>query len=197
MPAVGGIFLLCCPAPVLNAVNGPLSCETVRLAGAGPLCYPEAPMFDRIKALFAAEAEAAAPAFDDVEFAAAALLVVAARQDGVFDDTERARIEALLMEHFGLGREEAQTLIAEAAARAEDSVQILPFTRVIKDRFTPEQRVEMVEMLWEVVYADGVLNDHEATLMRRIGGLVYVSDRERGEARKRVLRKLKAAGKPA
>jgi uncharacterized tellurite resistance protein B-like protein len=55
----------------------------------------------------------------------------------------------------------------------------------------------MVEMLWEVVYADGVLNDHEATLMLRIGGLVYVSDRERGEARKRALRKLKAAGKPA
>ena len=178
---------------------GPVVPGPARLAAGEGLCYPEAPMFDRIKALFAAEAEAAAaPARDDdVIFAAAALLVVAARQDGLFDGAERTRIEALLTGHFGLDGDEARALVVEAEARVADSVQILPFTRTIKDRFTPEQRIEMVEMLWEVVYADGVLNDHEATLMRRIGGLVYVSDRERGEARKRALRKLKAAGKPA
>jgi len=47
-----------------------------------------------------------------------------------------------------------------------------------------------VEMLWEVVYADGVLHDYEANLLRRIGGLIYVSDMDRGNARKRVMTRL-------
>jgi uncharacterized tellurite resistance protein B-like protein len=48
----------------------------------------------------------------------------------------------------------------------------------------------IIEMLWEVVYADGVLHDYEANLLRRIGGLIYVSDRDRGAARKRVMKRL-------
>ncbi len=93
-----------------------------RLAAGEGLCYPEAPMFDRIKALFAAEAEAAAaPARDDdVIFAAAALLVVAARQDGLFDGAERTRIEALLTGHFGLDGDEARALVVEAEARVAE-----------------------------------------------------------------------------
>ena len=52
------------------------------------------------------------------------------------------------------------------------------------------ERVELVEMLWEVVYADGRVDPFEANLLRRIGGLIYVSDRERGAARKRVAARL-------
>jgi uncharacterized tellurite resistance protein B-like protein len=48
----------------------------------------------------------------------------------------------------------------------------------------------MIEMLWEVVYADGELHDLEASLLRRVGGLLYVSDRDRGAARMRVLNRL-------
>lgn len=149
-------------------------------------------MFDRIKALFAPDGAVAAPppTSNDVAFAAAALLVVAAEQDGVFSGRERDSIREILVRRFDLDDEEATDLMAQAEARVEESAQILRFTRTIKDRFSPEQRIEMVEMLWEVVYADGELSDLEATLMRRIGGLVYVSDRDRGEARKRVLRRL-------
>lgn len=149
-------------------------------------------MLDRIKALFAPEeATAPPPAHHDVELAAAALLVVAAEQDGLFCDDERGHVEAVLARRFDhLDGEEIAELVEQAEQLVADSAQILRFTRTIKDRFTPEQRIEMVELLWEVVYADGELDDHEATLMRRIGGLVYVTDRERGEARKRVLRRL-------
>ena len=82
-------------------------------------------MFDRIKALFAAEAEtAAAPARDDdVVFAAAALLVVAAHQDGLFDGAERTRIETLLKEHFGLDGAEARALVDEAEVRVAELVR--------------------------------------------------------------------------
>lgn len=153
-------------------------------------------MINRIKSLFFADGGEPLPpagAGDPVQLAAAALLVEAAWMDQSFDAAERAGIERLVRDRFGLNDEEARTLVEDAEARVRHSTQLLPFTRVIKDRFSHEERVEMVEMLWEVVYADGVLHDHEASLMRQIGALVYVPDRERGEARKRALARLKAA----
>lgn len=155
---------------------------------------PNPIMIDRIRHLFGAGPAPAPADRHDVRVAAAALLVVAARQDEGFDAREEARIRGLLSQRFGLTAEEVDTLMDKAVAHATEAVQILPFTRAIKAEFGHDERVEMVEMLWEVVYADGVLQDHEATLMRRIGGLIYVTDRERGEARKRALRTLKKAG---
>jgi len=154
-------------------------------------------MINRIKSLlFNAKARQGGASEDtaaeQVRLAAAALLVEAAWLDQDFDDAERRHIVDLVSGRFGLGREEAETLVAAAEGEVHSATQILPFTRVIKDRFSHEERVEMVEMLWQVVYADGVLHDHEAALMRQIGGLVYVSDQERGAARKRALARLKA-----
>jgi len=153
-------------------------------------------MINRIIALFG-EGPAPAPAArHDIHLATAALLVVAACQDGGFDAAERTHILSLLGSRFGLAPDEAGELMAEAEARADTAVQLLPFTKAIRAEFDHDERVEMVEMLWEVVYADGGLQQHEAALMRRIGGLIYVSDRQRGEARKRALRNLKKAGVP-
>jgi uncharacterized tellurite resistance protein B-like protein len=130
---------------------------------------------------------------EQVHLAAAVLLVEAAWLDQDFDDTERCHIVDVVSGRFGLTREEAETLMAAAEEQVHAATQILPFTRMIKDHFSHEERVEMVEMLWQVVYADGVLHDHEAALMRQISGLIYVSDQERGAARKRVLAKLEAS----
>jgi uncharacterized tellurite resistance protein B-like protein len=131
---------------------------------------------------------------EQVGLAAAALLVEAAWRDQDFDHGERRHVVDLLGERFGLTMEEAEFLVAAAEEKVHGATQILPFTRAIKDRFSHAERIEMVEMLWQVVYADGVLHDHEAALMRQIGGLLYVSDQERGTARKRALAKLQALG---
>jgi uncharacterized tellurite resistance protein B-like protein len=128
--------------------------------------------------------------FEERQLAAAALMVEAARLDDDFDAEERARIEALLQDHFALSAEEAGDLLAAGEKASDDSIEWQGFTRKIKDGFAPEERVSLIEMLWEVAYADGVLHDYEASLIRRITGLVYVSDRESGEARKRVLTRL-------
>ena len=64
-------------------------------------------------------------------------------------------------------------------------MQILGFTREVKDNYSYEERIALVEMLWEVVLADGRVDAHEAQLMRRIGGLIYVSDRDSAIARRR------------
>jgi len=81
-------------------------------------------------------------------------------------------------------------LIEKAAAAVAQSVPILGFTKAIKDRLEPEERGSIMEMLWEVAYADGELHDFEANLARRVAGLLFVSDRESGDARKRVLARL-------
>ena len=152
-------------------------------------------MINRIKALFAGTGASDEPAIgqhthDELQLAAAALLIEAATQDGHYGEAEQGAIDALLQRRFGLTAEEAQTLHDLAVAEQTEANQLLGFTRVIKDRYSPEERLELIEMAWEVAYADGELHDHEANLLRRLGGLLYVSDRERGEARKRVLARL-------
>ena len=126
----------------------------------------------------------------ELALAAAALLVEAARLDGHFDDEERRKIASLVAARFELSRSEAETLIGEAESHAAAAVELYGFTRVVKDRLSYDERVELIEMLWQVVYADGALHDYEASLLRRIAGLLYVEDRASGEARKRALEKL-------
>jgi uncharacterized tellurite resistance protein B-like protein len=122
--------------------------------------------------------------------AAAALLVTAAAMDDVFDDGERVRIQELLARRFALDEAAAHRLLAEAEALAIESVDLHGFTQTIKEGFDFDERVELLEMAWEVVYSDGVLHDHEANLLRRLAGLLAVSDRDSGEARRRVRERL-------
>jgi uncharacterized tellurite resistance protein B-like protein len=150
-------------------------------------------MLERIRRLLSGEPDPARPvrhSFEERQLAAAALMVEAATMDDTFDADERARIAALLQTHFGQSPEEAQDLVAEAESAASASVEWHGFTSAIKDGFDHAERVELIEMLWDVAYADGRLHDYEASLLRRIAGLLYVSDRESGEARKRVLARL-------
>ena len=127
---------------------------------------------------------------DDAHVAAAALMVEAARLDGSFTDVERDRIQKLLVQRFQLTPWLAAELLARAERTATESVAWQGFTQAIKDGLAPEERIGIIEMLWEVVYADGQLHDYEASLLRRVTGLLYVGDRESGEARIRVMERL-------
>ena len=99
-------------------------------------------------------------------------------------------IGRLLERRFGLGAGDARALQEAAERRAERTAQLYGFARTVNERLPRERRVGLIEMLWEVAYADGVLDPLEDSLLRRIGGLIDVSDRERGEARLRVLAQL-------
>ena len=155
-------------------------------------------MLERLRQLFSAGPEDGTPgrrhSFEERQLAAAALLVEAASMDSQFDAAERTKIGQLLQSRFGLPAEEADELLAEAERTAGESVQWQGFTRMVNDGFAPEDRIQIIEMLWEVVYADGQLHDYEASLLRRITGLLYVADRDSGEARKRVLARLGLQG---
>jgi uncharacterized tellurite resistance protein B-like protein len=130
----------------------------------------------------------------ELRLAAAALLVEAAEIDDGFTAEERATIGRLLAARFGLSAKEAQKLLLEGQRASERSAQLFRFTQLLNERASPEERLALIEMLWEVVLADGELDPLEDTLLRRIGGLIDVPDRARGEARQRVMRRLGLGG---
>ena len=128
---------------------------------------------------------------DELQLAVAALLLEAAMVvDGRFDEGERSIIRRILEQRFGLSPTDAKELLAAAEKRVEVSAQLFRFTSTINSRLDRARRVEVIEMLWEVTYADGVLDPLEDSLLRRVGGLIDVSDYERGEAKRRVLHRL-------
>src|SRR3954470_19753643 len=126
----------------------------------------------------------------DLRMSVAILLLEAARQDDAFDAQERATIISLLTGRFGLSPQECETLLNSAEAHAAELVQLHGHTSEIAAQMTPQERIGLIEMLWEVAYADGVLDPEEDLLIRRIAGLIYVDDRERVLARQRVLARL-------
>lgn len=147
-------------------------------------------MISRLMAMLTGDDAKQAPSKDRIRVAAAALLVEAAMLDGRMHESERAHIHRLLEDRFGLSAAETAELFEQAMDEVGRSVQILGFTRVVKDEFEYDERVRLIEMLWEVAYADRHLHDYEANLVRRISGLLFVSDQDAGAARKRALAQL-------
>jgi uncharacterized tellurite resistance protein B-like protein len=122
-------------------------------------------------------------------FALAVLLIEVARSDDGVEDRAQGVIQRALALRFGLEPSEVIRLIKAAEERASQATDLFHFTRVVVENFTEEERIGVIEMLWEVVYSDGVLTGDEDALIRRVAGLIYVSDRDRGEARRRVMRR--------
>lgn len=146
-------------------------------------------MLARLKELFST-AQSRRHSHDELQLAAAALLAEAARLDGDVDPRERDAIERVLARRFNLSAAEAAELAREGETAAEDSTQIFAFTRIINRDWPVEERSELFEMIYEVLYADDGLHDYEANLMRRLGELIYLTDKERVEARRRVVGRL-------
>jgi uncharacterized tellurite resistance protein B-like protein len=126
----------------------------------------------------------------DPRLSVAVLLVEAARQDDTFEPRERMVIEQVLARQFDLSHEECLALVEAAERRVAEMVQIHGHTREVFENTTPAERIRLIEMLWEVAYADGVLDPEEDLRIRRIAGLIAVEDRERVLARQRVAAKL-------
>jgi uncharacterized tellurite resistance protein B-like protein len=123
---------------------------------------------------------------DELRLASAALLVHAAAVDGHFDNDERKALKEILQTRFGLADSEARQLLTDARAREQEAVDLYRFTSVLCRELDQEGRKRMVEMLWEVAYADGVVHEFESNLVWRAAELLGVSTRDRVELRKAV-----------
>jgi len=151
-------------------------------------------MLDALKRLFATDKQdlqtSCTFAEEDPRVAVAALLVHLIAVDGVVDDDERMRIRAVLSERFELQSQETEELLALAQKRDESAVDLYAFTSSIKSNFDFDQRRDVVEMLWEMVYADGEVHEFEDNVVWRVAELLGISTRDRVTIRKRVEQKL-------
>jgi uncharacterized tellurite resistance protein B-like protein len=123
----------------------------------------------------------------DRKLAVAVLLVEAAHRDDTFSPEERAVTARLLTEKFGLTDADCEQLLCDAEGINANMTQLHPYTRVVFEQMNPAERIELIEMMWEVAYADGVLDPEEDALIRRLGNLIHITDRDRVLARQRVL----------
>jgi uncharacterized tellurite resistance protein B-like protein len=127
---------------------------------------------------------------NDAAFALALLLIEVARSDDRIEAREQSIIEQALARRFGLDRSQVTRLMKAAEEGAIKATDLHHFTHVVVENFNEEERIGVIEMLWDVAYSDGILTGDEDALIRRVAGLIYVSDWERGEAKRRVTQRL-------
>ena len=123
---------------------------------------------------------------DELQLAAAALLVHAAVIDGNTAQDELEKLKVLLQERFALSESEADRLIEEGKTRERDAVYLYRFTSVLCRELDQDGRKRIVEMLWEMVMADGELHEFEDNLVWRVAELLGVSARDRITLKKAV-----------
>lgn len=114
---------------------------------------------------------------DAIRLAAAALLVEMMLMDKQEDDLEREVVARILRERFDLSEPEAHELMVLGRKKAGGAAEYYKFTSRINKAFSMPEKEEMIEYLWQVAYADGQLHRHEEHLVRKIAGLVGVSQK--------------------
>ena len=123
---------------------------------------------------------------EDARLAIASVLVMAARADDHYDDSEQAMIDQALMKRFKLDAAQARGLREEGEAAESEAIDLFQFTRSIKAAIPHEERVAILEELWGVILADGVRDPHEDSLMRQMADRLGLSDMDSALARRRV-----------
>jgi len=123
---------------------------------------------------------------NDYRLAAAALLVHAAAIDGDVSDAERDKLRVLIKQQFELDEATTDELVSEATEAENESIDLYHFTSVINRSLNEDGRLRVVEMMWEIAYADGDVDEFERNLIWRAADLLGISSRDRIELGHRV-----------
>ena len=129
----------------------------------------------------------AGPDQHGLQLATAALMFEMLRADDDEHPEERNALEGALKKCFALSETETRQLAQLAEREASESVSLYQFTGLINTHFSPAEKIRVVEMLWQVAYADGRLDRYEEALVRKIAELIHVPHREFMQAKHRVL----------
>jgi len=116
---------------------------------------------------------------DNKNILVTALLIHAAKIDEIYTDVEKTIIKKALVDLNYITADEVDQLIKDAEKKEENSNQIVEFTREIK-KYSMESRLKIIEVIWKIVYSDGTNDSYESNLIRRICGLLYISDKDNG-----------------
>ncbi|MGD9299946.1 MAG: TerB family tellurite resistance protein [Desulfobacterales bacterium] len=124
----------------------------------------------------------------DVRIATCALFLEMARIDETFTAEEMETILSILKEKYGLSQEHADALVAEADKELEDSVDLWQFARLINDNYSLNEKIEIIETLWRMVYVDGKMDAYEHYLMNKLKNLLRLSHDQLIGAKLKVLK---------
>ena len=119
-----------------------------------------------------------------------ALLIHAAKIDDNYTDVEKKIIKKALISLNTVTSSEAEELLKKGEEIEQESNQIVAFTREIKKN-SMEFRLKIIEILWKIVYSDGTSDSYESNLIRRVCGLLYISDRDSGMIKLKIKNSLK------
>lgn len=129
-----------------------------------------------------------------IQVATCALLLEMAHADKSLHELEERLVHDMLAEKFDLSPESVAELAEYAQKERQESVDLFRFARVINEHFTIEEKHEVMEALWQIVYADGVLDKHEDALARQLTTLLRISPKKSIELKVKVLDAMRSAG---
>ena len=115
------------------------------------------------------------------------LLLEACQIDGDTGKVELEYIKKLLVNKFNFTSDQAETNLLKAIEKSDERIEIFSQIKIILNEMNHEERIDVIEMMWGVILSDGVVDDFEANLMRRMNGLLYVSGEESALAKQRAL----------
>ena len=149
-------------------------------------------MIDKLKGFFGkpqpgGAKEASQASEHDVRVAVCALFVEMARIDKTFTPTEMETILSILKDKYGLSGEHADALIAEADRELEQSVDLWQFARLINENYSTEEKIEIIEILWQMVFVDGKMDEYEHYLMNKLKNLLRLSHDQLIDAKLKVM----------
>lgn len=154
-------------------------------------------MLDVVKRFFSKVTEDDSKVVDeqrqhDTRVATCALLVEMARIDETFTQAEMDTILSILKKKYGLTREQADALIAEADKALDESVDLWQFARRINENYSNDEKIEIIETLWQIVYVDGKMDKYEHYLMNKLATLLRLSHEQLIDAKLKVLHSSKS-----
>ena len=149
-------------------------------------------MLNRMKRFFgkvrAVETESKDSSTDhNIRVATCALLVEIARIDETFSQDELEILLSILKDKYGLSREHAEDLIAEAEKELKNSLDLWQFAKLINENYSNQEKIEIVETLWRIVFVDGKMDQHEHYLMGKLKNLLRLSQNQLIDAKLKVL----------
>lgn len=113
-----------------------------------------------------------------LHLAAAALLIEMTRADYTVESAEKQALEAVLQNALGLTAEEVAELLHLAGSAADRATSLYEFTRLINDHYSPDEKLSLIEAMWQVAFADGDLDKYEERLIRQVSDLIHVPHKE-------------------
>ena len=115
------------------------------------------------------------------------LLLEACQIDGETGKVELEYIKKLLISKFSFTSDQAEKNLLDALKKSDERIEIFSQIKIILNEMNHEERIDVIEMMWGVILSDGIIDDFEANLMRRMNGLLYVSGEESALAKQRAL----------